>query len=436
MGWFEDAGDNITAFFGGTSPEKVRANRQRVQAYQGANKPLPSIQRDLSNKQALAVPNRPVQQRPDDKTMADIVRRNTMPYNGGREIGNADGSTTFPEKEPPPPPPSILEILMGRLSEQYEGPDPSKMDFSSLDKALQTRLGMLGDARNRIQGNFNTSDANTAAMHSQFENQVRTEDANRYNQIGDQQKANLNANTQQGIGLMEASRAKAQAERQAMLQNLGIQEAGGAQDQGVETLNRGIQTLNERNTTNQNLADNLRSNNLSYNNTVAQSIGQQGVARRAALQQQLAGLMGKVDMAESEAKSQNEIERQRAISSAGDAGYDRWNDEQGRNMELFKTLSGQELQREKMNMPGRETRPSGINAVAYDLENSGADPVAAERGLAALSQILSEGNYLEGANGPEGTTPYDRANIMIQKLKAKGVDPMTATQVGTSYANL
>lgn len=430
--FWSDAGDNITAFFGGTSPEKVRANKQRVQAYQQAGKPAPSIQRDLGNKQALAIPNRP-SNRPPQSEMDEIIRRNTETPRYANKMQFDEANYVEPPK---PPPPSILEILMGKLGEQYEGPDPSKMDFSSLDKALESRMGMLNGARDRIRGNFNESDANTAAMHNQFENQVRTDDAARYNQISDQQKANLNTSAQQGVGNLEAARAKAVAERQAMLQNLGIQEAGGAQDPGVQALDRGTQMINERNTINQQLADNQRGTNLAYNNTVAQSIGQQGLARRSALQQQLQGLLGKVDMAESEAKAQNEIERQRAISSGGDTGYKQWNDNQNRMMDLFQTLSGQELQRDKMNMPGEEAKPQGMQAIAAQLEQSGADPAMAQRGLQALSQILAEGNYLAGANGEDGNTPYDKANVITQKLRGAGIDPFTASQIGISYSNL
>lgn len=379
--------------------------------------------------------------RPSEDVMAEIVRRNTM-QPGEYQSPTRQGHDDIPESTyrdgPRPVAKSPLEILMERLSEPYSGgPDPSSMDFSSLDKALQTRLGALNGARDQMRGNFDKSYHNLQAMHDQFQHQVQTEDAARYNQISDQQKGNLNADTQAGIGSMEQARAKAVAERQAMLQNLGIQAAGGAEDQGVAALNNGIQVLNERNTTNQNLADQQRGTNLAYNNTVAQSIGQQGVARRSALAQQLQGLLGKVDLAEADAKAQNETERQRAISSAGNAGYEQWNDQQGRNMDLFKVLSDQELAREKMGMDtGAEPKPTGLSAVAADLENSGANPQAAQAGLAALSRILAGGNYLDGANGPNGNTPYDRANVIIQKLKGEGVDDMTATQIGISYANL
>ncbi len=409
--------------FSNVKPKYAMGN---VRAPSSAMQTLRSVQ----NKPALSVG------RPSDEEMRSIVARNTeapKPRYANKMQFDQDNYVEPPEA----PPPSILEILMGKLGQQYQGPDPSKMDFSALDKAMETRLGMLGNARGQIQGNFDKSDANIGAMHSQFENDVRTNDAARYNAISDQQKGNLTANMNQGVQGLEGARAKAVAERQEMLQRLGIQEAGGAVDPGAQALDRGIGVMQERNNANQNMADQQRGNNLSYNNTVAQSIGQAGVARRSALQQQLAGLMGKVDMAESEARAQNQIERQRSMSSAGDAGYKQWNDDQNRTMDLFQTLTNEGVQRDRMGMSQqKEVRPSGIGAVAYDLENSGIDPAAAQAGLAALSQILSEGNYLEGANGPDGNMPYDRANIMIQKLKAKGVDPMTATQVGTSYGNL
>lgn len=438
MGWWEDMFRPIN--FG--KPDEKKRKEVMNRGYGFSNKDqmgdLYKRNQYQPGKTALtASASRGVVPRPSDLEMEVIQRRPEPPRTPRYANKQQFDQDNYPGN-PSPKVASPLEVLMERLSQGYQGTDPSQIDFSALDKALESRLGALTGARNQIRGNFDKSDVALEGMHRAFENQVRTEDAARYNQIADQQKGNLNANAQQGVSALEASRAKQTAERQAMLQNLGIQEAGRAEDTSLEGLNEGIDTINQRNNINQNLAEQQRGTNLAYNNTVAQSIGQAGVARRSALQQQLQALMGKVDMAEAEARSQNEIERSRQMSQANSAGYDQWNDQQNRYMDMFQILNGNEIAREKMamqNLPS-EVKPSGLNRVAADLEMSGSDPAMAQRGLAALSQILSEGNYLEGANGPEGNTPYDRVNIITQKLKARGVDPMTATAIGISYGNL
>jgi hypothetical protein len=330
---------------------------------------------------------------------------------------------------------SVLEILMDRLNEEYEGPDPSQMDFSALDRALQGRLGQLTAARDQIRGNFDTSDKNLEGMHRAFENQVRTDDAARYNQISDQLKSNLTGNMNQGVGNLEAARAKAVAERQAMLQNLGIQAAGAAPDPGAEALNQGINTMTSRNNINQNLADQQRATNLSYNNTVAQSIGQAGVQRRAALQNQLQGLLGKVAMAEAEAKAQNEVERQRSIGTQSDYAYKRWNDRQNRTQDLFDTLAGIESRERIAGMGGEGSRPQGMNSIAEQLAMSGIDPSEASNAVGILGRVLGGGNFLHNANrDSEGNEqPYDTTAVLAQKLQNEGLDPMTASQVAMLY---
>lgn len=421
--------------FGGAKPKyalnKVQQPSSAMQTLLNAGKAG-----STANKTAIAGagPNKPAFRWPAGELALEQRNPYTAPAPNG---GTRQGVDDIPEStyRDGPPPPSILEELFARMTRGYEGTDESSVDFSALDKALQTRLGMLDQARGTIQGNFDTSDRNIQGMHDAFQNQVRTEDAARYNQISDQQKGNLNANAQQGVGALEGARAKAVAERQEMLQRLGIQAAGAAPDTSNEAYDQGISNINQRNTTSQNLAENQRGTNLAYNNTVAQSIGQAGVARRSALQQQLQGLLGKVAMAESETRAQNEQQRQAALGQANEQGYKQWADQRDFTKDIWTQLSDQELAREKMGM-APEAKPTGLNAIAYDLENTGVDPAMAQRGLQALSQILTEGNYLEGANGTTGNTPYDRVNVITQKLKGAGVDPMTATQIGIAYGNL
>jgi hypothetical protein len=142
-------------------------------------------------------------------------------------------------------------------------------------------------------------------------------------------------------------------------------------------------------------------------------------------------------MAEAEAKAQNEVERQRAISSAGDAGYDRWNDRQGRNLDLFQTLAGIESRERIAGMGGDEFKPRGMGAIAEQLGNSMPQDQASA-GVAALGKVLSGGNYLHNAamDSDNKEQPYDRTAVLIQKLMNEGLDPNTATQVGILYSQL
>lgn len=353
--------------------------------------------------------------------------------------GTRQGADDIPEStyRDGPPPPSLLETLLGHLQEQYQRPDPSQFDTSIIDNALKDKLGLIENLKAQTQGNFDKSDVALQGMHDAFKHSIETDSANRFNQIADQQKSMLGSDVQNTVNALTASREKATNERADMLQRLGIQAAGAAVDPGNTAMDRGIADAQAKGLTDQTLADNRRASDLALNNTMAQSVGMAGVQRRAALQNQLQAILGKADMAEMDAKSQSATAKANLINDAQGNMYKAFNDRQDRYQKLFDTILHDNTlnSRYQMQYGNNGAGGGGMGSLANSLQ--GVDPEEAANGLAALSDILGNGNYLDGANGPNGTTPYDRTAVLANKLvQDKHINPSVALQIATGYNKL
>lgn len=433
----DDVWGNIGKFFGGVggaigdsfqrmTPGFAKQHSAVYHGNQEAAHPAPSVDHSMVRETADGgpVPHAPY----------------TFSGNAGRG-GHDDIPVSDYRDGVAPTPKSPLEIIMDQLNQTYHGPDPSKMDFSSLDKALSGRLGYINDAEKQIQGNFDKSDLAVQLMHDAFKHEVQTKDAARFNQISDTQESGLKHNLQDSTNNLAGQRDHYMAEKMAMLKNLGQGAMAAGADKNEQSLNDGIATATKRNGIDMGIAEQGRATNQAYNVGVAQSIGQAGVQRRSELTRQLQGLLGKAEMAKSEARAQDQTSRQTAISQANDTGYKQWNDNQDRLQHMFDTLTNEGIQRDKMAQGSavNPSAPKGMNYIADQLGQSGMDPNKASQGIAALQDVLSSGNYLEGANGSgsqAGQVPYDKTNIIIQKLRQRGVDPDVATAVGTLYGQM
>lgn len=366
------------------------------------------------------------QQAPSNPNYIDDARDKAMASHAAMSQIN----TTQPEE------PSLLDTLLGKLTGGYQGgPDQSQMDFSVLDRALSSRLAQIQGVRDQAQSGFDVSDRNVEGMHNAFKHQVETEGVDRYNKIADQQMQGLKDTSASAVGNLEAIKASDMAKRSAMLKNLGIEEAAPAHDVGSDPLNQAIASIQSRGDAEQSNAVGDRATNLAYNNTLANSIGQQGLERRGALAQQLQGILGKLDSAKLDAQSQNDMERMKYTQSADSTAYDRWKDQQGINQNLFNTLSSAQ---QKAN--GASTSPemaSGFSGLAADLSNSGYDDGAASNAVGILSQVLSS-DYYKGSNGQQSIDPtagYPLEAILARRLRENGVDQVLATHLATNYAN-
>jgi hypothetical protein len=236
------------------------------------------------------------------------------------------------------------------------------------------------------------------------------------------------------VGNLEAIKASDMAKRSAMLKNLGIEEAAGAQDVSANPLNQAIASIQSRGDAEQSNAVGDRASNLAFNQSVATSIGQQGLERRGALAQQLQGILGKLTSAKNDAETQNQSDRLKYSSDVNSQAYDRWKDQQGINQNLFNTLSRAQ---QSAGGSGSPETVGGFSGLAADLSNSGYDDQAASNAVGVLSQVLSS-DYYKGQNGNQSIDPtmgYPLEAVLARRLRENGVDQVLATHLATNYAN-
>ena len=184
------------------------------------------------------------------------------------------------------------------------------------------------------------------------------------------------------------------------------------------------------------MADTMGASNQAYNQSVVNSVNQQGAERRAALTQQLQAIQNQLAMAEAEATSQTEqakangvLEMQQAMASAPDNGYDVFRDRQSNLMDIYKIMIDQQNQEAQQTDP---TQVRGFGGLAQDLLNSGIDQNAAAGYMNTLSGVLGS-EYMQGIHPDEG---YDRASVIARRLIEQGVPQVIAGQLATNYANL
>lgn len=419
--------------------------------------------RNTQGSQGKVVPIGTSARLPED-VIAKAVRDNTEQPSFGNypkptdpSGANLGGNPRFvPDGNTPPQGKSLMDQLMEQLAQTYE-PRQHHADTSaykaqfneyvkSLDNALAERLGALGNVRNQAQSNYATSNRNLADMFGATAQNIATQGSQRFTDITNQQKAGLTAVRDQSIGNLQADRAKAAATRAAMLKSLGIEAAGAAVDPGEETLNRGIQTLNERSASALTGAENAGAANQAYNQSVVNSVNQQGAERRAALTQQLQAIQNQLGMAEADMKSDHEQKKaqlqmewnqaqQQADSATNEQDYNIWKDRQSTIMDLYKTLSDREMEEAKLahSGAGQATKVQGFSGLAQDLLNSGIDEQTASNALSALSEVISS-PYMQGIHPDDG---YARADIISRELVHKyGIPSVIANHVATNYTNL
>lgn len=353
---------------------------------------------------------------------------------------------------------SLMDSLMERISGTYEPimpgmPDPNAPNpndeimarlTGQLDQALTAKLGAINNVRQQAQSGYDTSDRNLAGMFGAYANNIATEGSNRYNQIGTDLKAGLTGTRDESLNRLAADRNNAMAERAAMLQRLGIQEAGAQADPSTQTVNDAMTGITNRSNVALQGADQSLASNLAFNQSVVNSVNQQGAERRAALLQQLQSIQNELGMAEAEAQQQNaqsksqlEIQRMQAEAEAQGQSFDDMNefayrqfrDDRDLAFDLYKTLLGQQNQEEESaDMP----RVQGFAGLAQDLVNQGVSEGQASQYIGALSNVVA-GEYMQGVHPDMG---YDRGSIIARRLKEQGIPDPWATHLATNYVNL
>ena len=347
-----------------------------------------------------------------------------------------------PRLNPPmpeaPQEPSMLEQLLDKLDDPYGG-FKGEVDTSALDNALKSRLGAISNLRSNTNNNFSISDQNIANMHNAMKRDVETTGKAAFNDISNDQIAALQANQNQAVQGLQAQKAQENAQRMAMLKNLGIEASAGTPTD-TSAYDQGIASITNRDTAERANAIGDRATNLAYNQTVANSIGQQGAERRAALTQQLQSILGQLGMAESEANSDYANGVAQMQQQAKDRDYDMWNQNRNFDRQMYGDLFGQKMQlddrayqreqdMQKMLMQAPPKTP-GFGGLAEDLLNTGYGQDESTRAMQVLSQVLTS---------PEMQAipaEADRTAYLAALLKRGGVNDVMAGQLATNYRNL
>ena len=360
--------------------------------------------------------------------IANIIRRNSSnptPMRGG------DG---IPDSLRRPQEPSFIDKIMAQIGGEWGGLDKSKIDYSPLDAALNARISALDNVHNTAQGNFDKSDLNLENMYRANQNDIQTKGAERFNQISDTAKANLQASNDQAVNYLQTIKDQDMAKRNAMLQNLGLTaQSAASPDESADPLNQAIGSIASRTNANITNAEADRGTNLAYNQGIASSVGQQGLERRADLAQQLQGIFGKIDMAKADAQSENAQARYQLEQNAGNQQYQHWRDRQGFLQDTLHQIESDQAAAQKAAADGKNATVGGFAGLPQDLRNSGYQDSDIQNGMNQLADIVASDDYYREANSHSGNNPVTVINRMLQK---RGVPPMLAIQIATNYANL
>lgn len=327
----------------------------------------------------------------------------------------------------------FLQDLMDEITAKYQAPASAAPNFTPLDEALKQRIGAIEGIREQVQGNYKTSDQNLAEMFGANQQDVLTRGAQGFNDIGNQYSGALRANTQQSVNDLRAVQQQQMAERQAMLKNLGIEAAGASPNISADApINQAIASISNRGNTALQSAEGNRAANLAFNQNIASSIGQQGAERRAALTQQLQGILGRLGMAEADYRSQDAQQRaamqtQYDTANQGDA-YQQWHDRQQTLMQIYQDMLAQQNAQQN----AQPTKVQGFAGLAQSLLNSQYNPDQVSEAMGALSDVLST-PYRQNVNTMQG---YSTADLLTQELKKRNINPAIAAQLATEYANL
>jgi hypothetical protein len=380
---------------------------------------------------------------PDDQYLAAKARNNPQlnPPQSSLDM-TPGGINAIPQG--PPMGPSLMEQILDRLDDPYGG-FKGTVDTSALDAALQSQLGQIGKVRANTNQNFTTSDRNLYAMHDAAKQEALTKGKAAFQDIGADQVAALRDTRQDAVGDLQAIKNEQNAKRVAMLKSLGIEQAGAVPTDSSE-LDQAIGSITSRGAAEEANASEDQGSNLAYNQTFANSVGQQGAQRRAELAQQLQGILGQLGQAEVEANQQYGLTKAQLTEQAKERDYNMWQQQRQFDAQQYNNLFNQKMQLDDQNFRREQTEYDrmleqqkmqmqappevpGFGGLAEDLLNNYSEPES-QQAMSVLSEVLSS-DYMNGI--PEG---YDRASILARRLRERGVNPVIASQLATNYSNL
>lgn len=240
-----------------------------------------------------------------------------LPFNGQRGIGN---ETPFSGKFAMSPEEEILKQFEDLLSQQFER---QQIDTSYLDNALQSKLGAINSAKDEANQFATTSGANLKNMYDAFQGNVRGRQAD-IQAGGDAAQSEVSSVFDQTIADSNARRDSGNAQREEMLQRLGIASAANAPDLANQAIEEGI-------TNTQGSRDNRVSEivggtqrGIQNNEMFATALGAEGLQRQGDLSQQLQGILGGLRDSEVGARSDYANQMMGVQGDQQDRDYQQW----------------------------------------------------------------------------------------------------------------
>lgn len=334
---------------------------------------------------------------------------------------------------------ALLDELMGGMTAEFGGLDRSKVDYGPLQQALKARMDNLNSIRGQTNQNYDKNDLALEQMHRAAQNEIQTKGRAEFQDIGQDNVHDLNADSGAGIQALQAIKNEDAAKRAAMLANIGQTQLAGSADPNAAILTEGQAAIGRRNGANVSEARGKQANNEAFNQTVATSVGQQGVESRAALTQQLQSILGKLGTVE--AGYQNDYANQKSAleQRAEDQQYQHFRDRQGFLGDTYNSIQSEADKRQQaaqefaiaQQKAGQQT-PGGYGGMIYDLGKS-FPPDQVAKGISALSEVLGS-PYMQGINTLDG---YTRTDGILRALRDPkwGLDPNMALYMAENLGN-
>lgn len=332
---------------------------------------------------------------------------------------------------------SIFDDLLARGSAKWGGVDKSKIDYSPLDKILAARMGLINQMDTQTHQNFDKSDVALQSMHQGLQNDLNTTGVNRYNTIANDTNKQLQGSADTSNQRLQSIKDGDMAKRTAMLKALGIQAAGGQVDPSAGVLTDTQANISAHTADDKALNESDRNGNLAYNQGIVASVGQAGVERRGALQQQLQQVLGKLGQAKNDAQAQDMQSRMQLDQNAEQQQYSEFNNERGYARDTANGMQDRAIAEAnaaaKAQGSGSAQKVAGFSGLAADLQNTGYDVPTVQHAVSALSDLLGT-QYMQGINPQE----YSRADVIAQKLQGPpyNLPHLVASQLATNYGNL
>ena len=304
--------------------------------------------------------------------------------------------------------------LEAMLDEDFTG-DP-EMD-ALVEQAYASALSNIGNARNSANDNFAKSDANIAALSAGHVREIETKDRDAVNRIAGDYQGGLQNTYNTAKNDITADRSAEMAEKTAMLERLGIQEAGLGDAGQDETQALDRLTQNQAGAMRQ--AQGYQAADQTRNVEQAQSQASAGVERRSALNSDLQKILGGLNESEAELQSQKSQSMLQARSGAKNDYLDRMgaiSDSIGDIDDRIdsKVEGDRDYALELRKLAQKESGGGGsaFDAVSNDLATRGIDP-------APYLQYYSE---VAGGTGFNSAVDGDKTLWMVRNMKKKAAE--------------